>query len=223
MESSFVLWQPTLDDNHKGCYFDVQPDDFVQLKDGDRELIELFLHDLGIEAIVESWRIESFCTPYYAHNYISHWRDQYPIAWRVYVKFLGNGLFVKPFSFQPYLSKGVDSTWQEQEDSWTWSVGNCVVIGDFHSKDEANVLQSVSKNFASNSYKNINLFHLNDYFTQARFHLGNVHFPEESERVNDFVSKFKKIVPSAHWASTLQLWEHTGHKKVNTDWKKLLN
>lgn len=207
MESTFVLWQPVLDHNQKGCYFDVQSDAFVQLKEGERNLMELFLQDLGIDAVVESWQIESFCTPYYAYSHVSHWRDQYPTAWRVYVKFVGSGQIVEPFSFQPYLSTGLDPTWKEEEDSWQWSVRNCVVIADFYSEDEVDFLRLVDQNITNRSFESISLFSLNDYFSQARFQLGAVHFPEGAARVEQFISVLKKFAPSVHWASSLRLWE----------------
>jgi hypothetical protein len=127
---SFFLWHPTFIDGGSRCAFDATAHEAQQLAQGTRELMNVFLSDLGLSAKAERWHIEPFCSPYFSSDLQSpHWTDRIVRAWRIEVELEAPVQpSLLPLVFRPCATAAKDATWEYDEDGWNWSDGNAVVI-----------------------------------------------------------------------------------------------
>jgi hypothetical protein len=204
MALRFKLWNPIIDGNRMACCFDVTPND-TQLACGTQELMREFLSSLEIDAEPQEWRIDPFCSAYYASNTtaICH-EDRHPMAWRVRVSFAEPcGEDTTPRVFTPVGVDAIDPTWDEQPNAWNWTSRVCVVIADFINAKWAELDQDFEREPVFLQCQGIDRVELALRMVQIRFDLGLVHFPDEEEQVVTLLRACEDRGASVNWASTL--------------------
>ncbi|HBE18722.1 MAG TPA: hypothetical protein DEG17_05895 [Cyanobacteria bacterium UBA11149] len=170
-----------------------------------------FLRYLKIEAQPKNWYIEPFCSAYYSNNSLECYQDRHPMAWRVKI------LFAEPCSedteirlchFEPIgVENADDDTWDEDEDSGNWSSMKYIAIADFNPWDWEKFLESSPEEDSRFIQpRTIESTYLDHYVIHARFDLGVIHFPDEEERVREFIRYIEKYNASTNWAKTMHGW-----------------
>jgi hypothetical protein len=209
---SFMLWNPCVHGDGGGCSFDVRPADFIGLERGTRELMDEFLRDLGIGAEAREWTVTPFCSPYFAPAPDEvDWRDRYPRAWRVRVRFPpGQARPVEPLPWG-YLrnEEGIDPTWTEDDDGWEWSRLPGVVIADFAAASFAGV-EALDLDLPA--VERAETAEFAQGFVQVRFELGTLELPRDAERVEAFLAACRAKALSVHWQNTVHYIASTGQR-----------
>jgi len=207
---SFMLWNPSMHADGGGCSFDVRPADFVGLERGTRELVDEFLNNLGIGARADDWTVSPFRCSYFAQAPDEDdWRDRYPRAWRVRVRFPAGQ--VLPFTPLPWgyfrNEEGFDSTWTEDDDETEFSSVSAVVIADFpaadfHGAGELGLDLSGVATVEQSAFA--------QGFVQVRFDLGALELPREAGRLEMLLAACRTKAASVHWQRTVHYIASTG-------------
>jgi hypothetical protein len=203
--NTFSLWNPAVESAE--CRFDVRPHEFVQLNQGTESLIERFLRCLSIRGKPVGWAIEPFCSPYFAGAEPgSAYLDRYPLAWRVSVRLAHIGQARKPPRevFGPHMCGGIDPTWQETPNSWSWTECRSVVIADLPEEQWSEALRKLRNDAVFAYCQGLETSLLAAGFVQARFDLGLLKFPDDSVRIDAFVNLCRALPVSLNWATSLR-------------------
>lgn len=212
MATTFTLWHPVVQEDRKGCGFDVKPHGFSQLNRGSRELIEGFLDALKIDATPSRWRVDPFCSPYYRDDMESdNWLDKYPMAWHVRVRFSkALAKSVPPIYLGPYPSDAEDSSWEGKDDPWSaweWSSCLCVVIADFWDDQWDAASNDFKHEQVFRACRKIDHVELVANIVEGRFDMGELHFPADETRVDALVQACASRAFSVRWDKTLHQFE----------------
>jgi hypothetical protein len=207
MTATFTLWRPIVAPGGDICVFDVKRSAFEQLKDGTPELVARFLADLEMGGRAASWKIQSFCSPYYAAADASgSWLDRYPMAWRVAVAFESPiKLPEKPPYLGPHPSEAIDETWEEAPESWEWSTRDGVVIADFFDHQLEASRTQLEASPSVRACRRIEFSPLIEKVIEGRFEMGPIELPRDEDRINELVRDCQKRAFSVNWAETLRL------------------
>ena len=137
---------------------------------------------------------------------VESWRDKYPMCWRIET-ILDNKNYQeeKTFLFAPYCSEAIDPSWKESEDSWNWFKRDCIVIADFFDNKWEITKDEIEEHVKEYACRNIELISLNASTTQGRFDMGEINFPDETQKVDNLVKFLKIYASSLNWADTLLL------------------
>lgn len=209
MRLTFALWNPIIDRDQMGCSFDVTPH-LCQLASGTIELMREFLRCLNIEAEPKDWHIEPFCSAYYSSTSMESYQDRHPMAWRVKISFTepcSENTAVFLTVFKPIgVENADDDTWNEDENSWNWTSMKYVAIADFFHGDWEELDRDFSHEPVFLQCLRIERAELERRMVQVRFYLGLIHFPEEEERVMEFLRACEERDASINWAKTMHGW-----------------
>lgn len=209
---SFMLWNPVIHPDGGGCSFDVRPADFIGLERGTSALMDEFLRDLGIAARAHEWTVSPFCSPYFAQpSADASWRDRYPRAWRVRVRFpAGQVLPAEPLAWG-YLrnEEGIDPTWTETDEWWEWTELPGVVIADFAPGSFQGV-ESPGLDLAG--VRSTEEARFTQGFVQVRFELETLRFPDDAERLEALLRELRGKALSVHWHQTVHHIAATGQR-----------
>jgi hypothetical protein len=205
---TYALWNPCIHDDGGGCSFDVAPDDWSRLELGTPELMSAFLEALRVDAGAAEWTLAPFCSYYFCQNEAErHWMDRYPMVWRASARFAeGASLSPAPLPWGYLEAEGSDPTWA-RTDAWQWDRCPGVVIADFEAGsfpgldalglDLAGVQRTETRRFAQG-------------IVQARFDLGPLEFPRDTERMEAFMAACRPLARSVNWQNTVHYVASTG-------------
>jgi hypothetical protein len=197
---NFKLWNLSLDDDRLGCSFDVTRLQQYLLNEGTPEAIGRFLAALDVQAAVERWTLEPFCSPYFASEPIpKDWCVRFPMAWRVRVRFQGG--YDKPISYRtgPVISDARDVTGSTSMDPihWQYRKRQAIVVGDVFDRTPSSVdlrVEGLQKVEWTRPHPRVN---------QAHLDFGQMSFPQDSDRLDELVVKCAGLGMSVHWGDTV--------------------
>jgi hypothetical protein len=201
---SFFLWHPAIINRGTGCAFDATAHEAQQLAQGTRELMNVFLRDLGLSAKAERWRIESFCSPYFAADLQSpHWRDRIVRAWRIEIEL--EAPLHPPFPppvFRPSATAAKDETWEYNEDGWNWFEGRAVVISHMLRENTAIPNDEADDEPALAECRKVDDVLLTPRVCQRRLDLGMRHFPDDEPIVMQVLQAAQRRLGAIDWPSS---------------------
>jgi hypothetical protein len=206
----YHLWHPMC--NQEGdrvlCSFDVTAPELTELRCGDREVMAAFADALGLgSARVQSWRIERFCTPYYAYDHRSDdWRERVELAWRVEMELTGRGPFFHYGGLGPAPAYGRDSTWTGDDSIWNGEPEPCIVIADEGPSGEFSFLHQVARDSVVDVFE----YRVPErVLKQARVKLGVLELPRDYDQIASIVEACRLRLAATHWSITEQrpLWQ----------------
>lgn len=208
-QQSFTLWSPVLDADKRGCRFDVCPYNFVQLHEGTPSLMAEFARCLNISAAVDRWELKRFCSPYFAGSLEAQaMEDRYPLAWRVAIRFtIPTDPVTKlgPTVLAPRLCGSYDSTWQETNDSWTWSPSECCVIANFADTRVRETVSKISSNPTLRAYANREVVQITNHILQVRISLGTLSFPRDEDAVKKVLGELRHLNAAVDWTRSVRM------------------
>jgi hypothetical protein len=207
MGQTFNLWHPVISEDRGTCSFDVTSIDVWQICHGTAQLIDDFMAAIRFDGFAKSWKIEPFCSPFFADNmHETHWVDRCVMAWRVRVdlQMRYHSPFF-PFRAFPAQSDALDATApiSVEPGSWIYSRRRAIVIADFAEVENvADVVARIGEELDTSSRAEHHL--LGPEIVQARIDLGEVDFPEAEARVMKVVEKLRSHAAMTNWRETLQ-------------------
>ncbi|MFB6977782.1 hypothetical protein [Streptomyces scopuliridis] len=200
--TEFLIWHAQCSQDSAGtvCTFDVTSAGIRQIKDADREFVEVVVSALGLaESTPLGWTVERFYSPYYALSPDARaWEDRLSIVWRMAIRLNGVGEAFDYFGRMPTSVDQTDDTWdQSDESSWEMEGANCILIADGRSGD----VQRVREIFPGND---ISVLEYRDAvpITQVRINLGILGFPEQEELVQSGLSSCEGLGLATHCRDT---------------------
>ncbi|AFZ26467.1 hypothetical protein Cylst_4377 [Cylindrospermum stagnale PCC 7417] len=212
MRITYTLWNPIINSDRTGCSFDVTPG-LYQVASGTLDLMKEFLQCLGIEAEPREWNIEPFCSAYYSEDMVSeYYQSRHLMAWRVNISFTQTYREYSDLEFCMFnpvaVWNGKDDTWEEMEDSWDWKSMQYIAIVDFELWEWSGFLEDyqLQKQPIFAQCMNFETYLLRGLFRQVRFNLGVINFPDEEEKVMEFLRACEQYDVSNNWAKTLAGW-----------------
>ena len=201
--ADFQLWHPKCrrSDGAVVCAFDVTATLLNALGTGDEPIMRSFAGAIGLDgARVRAWRVDRFCTPYYANEPDSNdWRDRVEQAWRVEVTLAGGGPFFDYGGLGPFPADGRDSTYKDYGTYWDGGVVRCVVIADDAPGGDFSFLRQA----AGDARVEVLTYPTpGRTLRQARADLGMLDLPAGEERISAVVRAGKARSASVHWQDT---------------------
>jgi hypothetical protein len=201
---NFYLWHPVCAraDGEVVCRFDVTAPELSALEEGDAGVMAAFAEALRLgDAPVRSWRVERFCTPYYAHDPAAEdWRDRLDLVWRVEMRLAGDVPAFEYSGLGPVAANGRDST-SEFGDYWDGGVARCVVIADEPADGDLGFLQGSA---AGASVEILEYPVPGRTLHQARVDLGMLDLPGDEPAIRSVVELCAQHGASTHWMATSQ-------------------
>ena len=208
-QDTFTLWNAAFDEDMSGCRFDVRPNALIQLDRGTEPLINGFLQCLGIDKKAGHHEVKRFCSPYFSGSApaMNH-TDRFPLAWRVHVHW--STAVARKFSPLPLLGPrvcgGFDVTWQESDDSWNWSSGNCWVIADVLVRSLQSFELLVGSSAALQLFSDKEVVQIGPAMMQFRFDLGLLNFPQDEAKVREIMALLRlQGQVSLNWATSMRM------------------
>ncbi len=159
------------------CAFDVTPYEHL-VADGSAEFIRACLDALEIEGEATDWSVSKFCSPFFATAPLDHFRDRFPMAWRIQVS-LSVAATSRDSMFDVRDVDLVDSTAGWAPDEWEWTTLPAVVIGNFPLGNWVN-LETASAAELVSGCASVEKLAARQWITQGRFGLGVVGFQDEA-------------------------------------------
>lgn len=202
----FNLWNFTMDADGRSCRFDVNCGQRYLLERGSEEVLRAFLAAFHVEAEAAEWAFDPFCSPYFAFNPAEGpWHQRIPPAWRARVR-LKSPPPAPPPTYRGGFreSYAIDETWEASfdRDPREYRERRCVVIADLFDQDWSAFQQYEEHP----SVEAVELVQFHPRVLQARFDLGVLAFPDEEQRMQEFLGAIHAKVSSWNYLRSLDLW-----------------
>lgn len=199
----FYLWHPACEraDGEVVCRFDTTAPELSGLERGDADVMAAFADALRLGGAVRSWRVERFCTPYYAQDPAAEdWRDRVDVAWRVELRLARGDLPFEYGGLGPVAADGRDSTYEYGE-FWDGGEVRCIVIADEPADGDLGFLQAAA----------VLEYRLpGRTLRQARIDLGTLDLPGDEAAIRSVLERCAERGAGTHWLATSQRPEWRG-------------
>lgn len=202
---SFFLWHPAIDRDGFRCSLDVTAYEAQQLERGTFAVMSNFLDAVNIPSTPKSWRIESFCSPYFSNNLEApDWMDRIVRAWRVEIEMeTAVPADTLPVLFRPFSATATDDTWVYDLDGWKWSTQRAIVIGHYPIGIPGPSLAEIAADVEFASCERIVEVMLGNRACQRRFDLGVRHFPEDEALVMEVLRAARLRFGAINWQTSI--------------------